>query len=140
MSILTPELDVSNLEQSLHFYVDLLGFELSYTRPEEKFAYLVRDGAALMLEQIGAGRSFHSSPLEPPFGRGVNLQLRVDDVRGLYRRLEAAGIAFVLPLEERWYRRDETERGNRQFVVADPDGYLLRPFENLGVRPARSKS
>jgi hypothetical protein len=26
--------------------------------------------------------------------------------------------------------------GNRQFVVADPDGYLLRFHEALGTRPA----
>ena len=30
-----------------------------------------------------------------------------------------------------------TEAGNRQFVVADPDGYLWRPFRDLGVRPAQ---
>ena len=40
-----------------------------------------------------------------------------------------------MPLEERWYRREDEELGNRQFVVADPDGYLLRFFTNLGTRP-----
>jgi hypothetical protein len=51
-------------------------------------------------------------------------------------------------MEERWYRVDvtnpggrwvssgPTEAGNRQFVVADPDGYLWRPFRDLGMRPA----
>ena len=51
-------------------------------------------------------------------------------------------------MEERWYRVDVAERGgrwqttgpteagNRQFVLADPDGYLWRPFRDLGVRPA----
>jgi hypothetical protein len=42
----------------------------------------------------------------------------------------------VIPIEERWYRRDQMETGNRQFVVADPDGYLLRFFSDLGRRPA----
>ena len=57
-----------------------------------------------------------------------------------------AGAQIVLPMEERWYRVDvaqpggrwqragPTEAGNRQFVVADPDGYLWRPFEDLGAR------
>jgi hypothetical protein len=38
-------------------------------------------------------------------------------------------------METRWYRIGRIERGNRQFVVADPDGYLLRFFEDLGERP-----
>ena len=37
---------------------------------------------------------------------------------------------------ERWYRKNGAEVGNRQFVVADPDGYLLRFFEDLGSRAA----
>ena len=135
---ITPELDVSDLETSLRFYVELLGFEVSFTRPEEKFAYLLVNGAGFMLEEIGAGRSFHSAPLERPYGRGVNFQIRVEDVGQLQRRLQAAAIPFVIPLEERWYRNGEEERGNRQFVVADPDGYLLRFFEDLGTRAHRS--
>lgn len=42
-------------------------------------------------------------------------------------------------MEERWYRVNEQETGNRQFVVADPDGYLLRFFEDLGLRPLREE-
>lgn len=37
--------------------------------------------------------------------------------------------------EERWYRQGEEEFGNRQFVLIDPDGYLLRFFTDLGRRP-----
>lgn len=43
-----------------------------------------------------------------------------------------------IPFEDRWYREGDTELGNRQFVVADPDGYLLRFFTDLGQRPLRS--
>ena len=131
---ITPEIDVSNLERSLRFYVDLLGFEVSFARPEEKFAYLLWCGAGFMIEEIGAGRSFHSAPLEKPYGRGVNFQIRVADVCALRGRLQSAGAEFILPLEERWYRQGTNERGNRQFVVADPDGYLLRFFEDIGTR------
>lgn len=46
----------------------------------------------------------------------------------------------MIELEERWYRPDAFEAGNRQFVVADPDGYLLRFFEDLGRRPTVSTS
>ncbi len=135
---ITPELDVSNLQNSLQFYVATLGFELLFERPEEKFAYLTLNGAGFMLEQIGAGRSFCAAPLERPYGRGVNFQIRVDGVVDLLRRVQAVGIPLVLPMEERWYRQGANERGNRQFVVADPDGYLLRFFQDMGTRPLRS--
>lgn len=132
---LVPELDVADLDRSLAFYVGVLGFAVLYARPEERFAYLDRDGAELMLEEAaGPGRRFRTAPLEHPFGRGMNLQIKVGDVDALHDRISAAGLALLIPLEERWYRRDGEELGNRQFVVADPDGYLLRFYGDLGRR------
>lgn len=137
MSRLVPELDVSDLDRSLNFYVDAVGFSVVYRRPEERFAFLDLDGAHLMLEEAaGPGRRFRTAPLERPYGRGVNFQIEAADVDALYERVQKAGFDIVIPIEERWYRRDETELGNRQFVVADPDGYLLRFFSDLGCRPA----
>ena len=132
---LVPELDVSDLDASLAIYRDVFGFQIRYRRDEERFAYLKRDGAELMLEEAaGPGRRFHTAPLEAPYGRGMNLQIRVTDAADLLRRARAAELRIVLELEERWYRRDSQEVGLRQFVVADPDGYLLRFCEELGFR------
>jgi catechol 2,3-dioxygenase-like lactoylglutathione lyase family enzyme len=134
---LIPELDVRDLSRSLAFYVQILGFTIRFDRPEERFAYLILDDVHLMIEEAsGPGRRFRTAPLEHPYGRGVNFQIRVADVAAVYARIRAAGIAVHLPLEERWYRRDQVENGLRQFVVADPDGYLLCPFTDLGQRPA----
>jgi catechol 2,3-dioxygenase-like lactoylglutathione lyase family enzyme len=136
MSRLTPELDVSDLDRSLTFYVETAGFRVLYQRVEERFAYLDLDGVHLMLEEAaGPGRRFRTAPLEHPYGRGINLQIEVADVDALHARIRAAGFDLLIPLEERWYRRDRMERGHRQFVVADPDGYLLRFFADLGQRP-----
>ena len=133
---LVPELAVSDWRTSRAFYCELLGFEIAYERPEEGFSFLTLGDAQLMIDQIGIGQTFHveSASLERPFGRGLNLQVRVADVSVILNRLAAASVALYLPLEEKWYRRDDHEVGNRQFVVADPDGYLLRLFEDLGER------
>jgi catechol 2,3-dioxygenase-like lactoylglutathione lyase family enzyme len=137
MSRLIPELDVSDLDRSLNFYVDVVGFSVLYDRPEERFAFLDLDGACLMLEEAaGLGRRFRTAPLERPYGRGVNFQIELTNVDALHERVRKAGFDFVIPLEERWYRRAEMELGNRQFAVADPDGYVLRFFSDLGQRPA----
>lgn len=133
---IVPELEVSDLDRSLAVYVDVLGFRCRFLRPEGRFAYLVRERAHLMLEEAGGpGRRFLTAALERPFGRGMNLQIEVSDVDALYARALAAGLEIVLPMEERWYRQGETEAGNRQCVIADPDGYLLRFFVDLGRRP-----
>jgi catechol 2,3-dioxygenase-like lactoylglutathione lyase family enzyme len=133
---ITPEFDVENLDRSLNFYVGVLGFKVLFSRPEEKFAYLDLDGIHLMLEEAaGPGRRFHTAPLEHPYGRGMNLQIEVRDVKELHGRVEKAKIDFVVPLEERWYRKDKVEAGNLQFVVADCDGYLLRFYSDMGERP-----
>jgi catechol 2,3-dioxygenase-like lactoylglutathione lyase family enzyme len=136
MGRLTPELDVADLDRSLAFYVGVIGFSVLFDRPEERFAYLTLEGVHLMLEEAaGPGRRFRTAPLEQPYGRGVNFMIDVADVDSVHSRVQAAGCTIVIPLEERWYRRDATENGHRQFVVADPDGYLLRFSSSLGRRP-----
>jgi catechol 2,3-dioxygenase-like lactoylglutathione lyase family enzyme len=132
---LVPELAVSDWRASRAFYCGLIGFEVLYERPEEGFSFLALGTAQMMIDQIGLGRTFGGEPrLEKPFGRGLNLQIRVTDVDMIMSRLQRAGQSLYLPLEEKWYRRNDHEVGNRQFVVADPDGYLLRLFEDLGMR------
>ena len=146
--MLTPELDVCDLATSLRVYLEVLEFRVLFERSAERFAYLGRDGAEVMIEEAaGPGRRFRTAPLETPYGRGVNFQLRVTDVDAMLVRAVERGAEIVVPMEERWYRVDvaqpggrwqqagPTEAGNRQFVVADPDGYLWRPFADLGARP-----
>jgi catechol 2,3-dioxygenase-like lactoylglutathione lyase family enzyme len=132
---LVPELICSDLARSLRFYTEVAGFRVRYERRDERFAFLDREGAQLMLEQP-TGRAFLAGELSHPYGRGVNLQIEVADVKALHARVAASGARIHLALEEKWYRRGEEELGNRQFVVQDPDGYLLRFFQDLGTRAA----
>jgi len=73
----------------------------------------------------------YCSDLEHPYGRGVNFQIEVADVASLYAAVRASPWRVVVELEDRWYRRDARAFGNRQFVIEDPDGYLLRFFQGL---------
>ena len=131
---LVPEFKVDDLRRSLAFYVDLLGFTVRYDRPEERFAFIEREDAQLMLEEHGA-RSFVVDELTHPYGRGMHLQIAVRDVDALYARVLVSGAPIHLALEEKWYRRAQRLLGNRQFVVEDPDGYLLRFFGDIGSKP-----
>ena len=133
---LVPELVVSDLGRSLAFWRDLIGFRILYDRPEERFAYLGLDAAEVMLEERDpSGRQWLAMPFERPFGNGMNLQIAVADVDPILGRIGAAGWPLDLHPEDKWYRAGDREVGQRQFVVADPDGYLLRPAQGLGSRP-----
>lgn len=130
-----PELKVLKFDKSLDFYIRLAKFQIVYDRPEENFAMLEINGGRLMIEGITASnRSWEVGEMERPFGRGMNLQIEVQDVDHLYQNFKQAQYPIFFGLEEKWYRIDDKEIGHKQFLVQDPDGYLLRFFENIGIR------
>jgi len=83
---LIPEISVTDIEESLRFYTEILGFKVEYSRPEDGFAFLSLQGSQLMVEEIN--HNWDTGELERPYGRGVNLQIEVDSVEDLreYRR------------------------------------------------------
>ena len=131
---LTPELSVRDFASSLEFYTRVLGFTVRYERPEEGFAFLELGAATLMIDELGQGRDWQTALLEYPLGRGVNFQIMTGDLEPLLERLNRAGITLFTDVEEKWYRKNQLEVGNRQFLVQDPDGYLLRFAQDLGQR------
>jgi catechol 2,3-dioxygenase-like lactoylglutathione lyase family enzyme len=136
---LVPELNVTDIAVSLRFWRDLLGFTVLYDRPEQGFAYLAREGAEVMLERLDE-TSWHVGEMARPFGRGINLQIGVSAIQPMLDALAAADWPLYLPPRERWYRAGDQETGQRQFLVQDPDGYLLRFAESLGQRPVQDRS
>jgi catechol 2,3-dioxygenase-like lactoylglutathione lyase family enzyme len=138
---LAAELYVSELARSLRFYVDLLGFVVSYERPEQRFAAISLGAARIMLEQLRATASaspeqiargeWRPAALERPFGRGINLEIPCADVAAVAQRLAAAGWPALVDLHEKSYRAGNGSVRVRQLVVADPDGYLIRPSQRL---------
>lgn len=129
---LVPELDVFDLERSKTFWCDILGFQIAYQRAESLFMYIELQGAQVMLKQRNG--NWETGPLERPLGRGINFQIFVASVARLLDALEQHQWALFRECHDAWYRIAGEERGNRQFLVQDPDGYLLRFAQDLGVR------
>jgi len=121
---MVPELSVTDLEQSLAFWCDLLGFEIAYRREAAGFAYLQRGPLQIMLCRING--EWETASLERPLGRGINLQMQVDRLESLVQRLTQAGWPLYRPIEEKRYRVGDGWSICREFLVQDPDGYLLR--------------
>lgn len=130
---LVPELYVSDLAASLGFWCELLGFEIAYDRPAARFAYLVRGPVQIMLCE--RNDNWEVGELSRPFGRGVNFQMMVSALAPILDALEATNWPLFREPEDAWYRTGDREGGQREFLVQDPDGYLLRFAQDIGSRP-----
>ncbi|BFM06366.1 bleomycin resistance protein [Halioxenophilus aromaticivorans] len=130
---LVPELLVRDFQYSLSFYCDLLGFDIRYQRSAPSFAYLQRGCIQIMLQQLD-NDGWQVGELQAPFGRGMNLQMEVDQLEPLLLALEENGVSLFRQPQEIWYPTGNRASGQREFLVQDPDGYLLRFCQYLGER------
>jgi len=104
-------LEVNNLEESMAFYHERLGFEIESQNfdAEPPMATIRTNSLRLTLVQ----------QLETMLkrGRGVHFVLGVDDVDAFHQDLKAGGIEVNEPRDEGW--------GGRFVSLKDPDGYRL---------------
>ena len=124
-----PELTVSDLENSKFFYLDVIGFKLDYERVEDKLLFISLGDAQLMLEENNG--NWITGELSYPFGRGINLQIAVYDVDKIAQKLIAKQLPiFREPFESR-YENNEEILIEKELLVQDPDGHLLRFSEEV---------
>ena len=128
-----PELSVTNLENSLNFY-KTAGFKVEYDRPENKFAFISLGKIQFMLQEIADNDKWDVAPLSYPFGNGINFQLEVENLDEIYNSFKNSNYKIIFDIEENWYRQDNKLLGNKEFLIQDPDGYLLRFSEDLGEK------
>ena len=128
-----PELSVSNLANSLKFY-KTAGFKPEYERPENKFVFLSLGEIQFMLQEIFDKDKWQITPLAYPFGNGINFQLEVSNLDEIYNNFKNSNYKIIFDIEENWYRQDDKLLGNKEFLIQDPDGYLLRFSEDLGEK------
>ncbi len=123
---LIPELSVSNIDISKMFYLNL-GFEIKYERKEDKFCFLQLEENQIMIEE--QNDNWNTGKLEYPYGRGINISMTVSDVEKMYNELKEKNVKMFLDLEMHEYRVDNKISIDKEFLIQDPDGYLLR-FNN----------
>jgi len=119
-----PELSVFDLEQTKRFYNDL-GFKIEYERPEEKFVFMSFQDSQFMFEQIH-DNGWNIGELIYPLGRGINFSIAVDDIEGLYKLVKALNLEIYRELNRSIYQVNGTEETQTEFLIQDPNGYLLR--------------
>lgn len=131
-----PEFDVFDLKESLHFYIDLIGFHVEYDRKENKFAFLQLEKVQIMIQEIDKeNNKWGTGKLEYPLGVGINFQIDVTNIDEIYGRLKEAKYQIFVEMEDHWYRKNDVLMGCREFLVQDPSGFVLRFSQDLENRP-----
>ena len=111
-----------------------MGFDVAFMRPAQKLACLTRpEGAQIMIYQRDG--DWETGPMDLPFGRGMVVQVYVADVDAVAQAMTAAGVPFYVPLREKWRDWGNCIGGQREFLVQDPDGYLVMVVQRIGTRP-----
>ena len=113
-----PFLAVSNMERSLAFYLDGLGFLMTKKWIDEgklRWCWLQVGGAALMLQEFRK-QGHNSWTPQGKVGEGVTICFICEDALAFYRQAVSRGIQARRPFV-----------GNAMWVtnVSDPDGYKL---------------
>lgn len=119
-----PELSVFDIEQTKRFYNDL-GFKIEYERPEEKFVFMSFQDSQFMFEQIH-DNGWNIGELIYPLGRGINFSIAVDDIERLYKLVKTLNLEIYRELNRSIYQVNGTEETQTEFLIQDPNGYLLR--------------
>ena len=119
-----PELSVFDIEQTKRFYNDL-GFKIEYERPEKKFVFMSFQDSQFMFEQIH-DNGWNIGELIYPLGRGINFSIAVDDIERLYKLVKTLNLEIYRELNRSIYQVNGTEETQTEFLIQDPNGYLLR--------------
>ena len=119
-----PELSVFDIEQTKRFYNDL-GFKIEYERPEEKFIFMSFQDSQFMFEQIH-DNGWNIGELIYPLGRGINFSIVIDDIEGLYKLVKTLNLEIYRELNRSIYQVNGIEETQTEFLIQDPNGYLLR--------------
>lgn len=116
---LTPVLIVEEIEKSLPFWVERLGFAKTVEVPEGSrlgFVILVKDRAELMLQTRESIRKDAPATLPPEGANITSLFVEVDDFDDTLKRIE--GCEIILPERTTWY-------GMREIAVREPSGHTV---------------
>jgi catechol 2,3-dioxygenase-like lactoylglutathione lyase family enzyme len=117
---LTPNLVVSDLQRSLEFYRDILGFTVATTVPDQPpyvFAALQSGAIEVFLNARDSAVSEYPRFKDRPIGGTLTLFIEVHGVGEIYDSLRSK-VNVVTPLEKKWY-------GLTEFAFEDPDGYTI---------------
>jgi uncharacterized glyoxalase superfamily protein PhnB len=117
---LTPNLVVSDVERSVRFYEDALGFRFAFGVPDQPprvFSAVQRDGIEIFLNLRNPADEDFPALHKMPIGGSLTQFIEVTDIDVLYEAVRHKA-RLVMDLKDQFY-------GMREFAIADPDGWII---------------
>ena len=132
LAVVAPEFFVRDVDVSVAFYVDVLGFTLVRAEPEggppHNFAVVARGAVEFLFAHEAFLGSETRAALSHPRASGVDIRVMVADVDAVYARARERGAKILHHVKDQMY-------GLRDFTLADPDGFRIR-FAQQIVEPS----
>ena len=125
---LTPNLVVSDIDRSLRFYREVLGFSVVTTVPDAEpfvFVWLQRDDVQVFLNAQQAAAAEYPELAATVAGGSWTMFIVTDAVDDLHASLSGKA-RVVMPLETKFY-------GMREFAIVDPDGFVITFAEKISA-------
>lgn len=120
MNKLTPNLIVNDVNKTIEFYKNVLGFEVAVTVPESgqfDWAMIKCGGVELMFQSKASAAKELPEFGKQPIGGSLLLYIDVADVASLCTKVKAKA-----KIKKDLY---DTFYGTKEFAMYDQDGYLL---------------
>jgi lactoylglutathione lyase len=117
---LTPNLVVSDVDRSVAFYRDVLGFTVQTTVPDAPpfvFAIVTCGGVEIFLNALDAASEEYPAFRDQRIGGTLTLFMEIAGINAAHEALQSK-VKIVMPLEKKWY-------GMTEFAFVDPDGYVI---------------
>jgi uncharacterized glyoxalase superfamily protein PhnB len=128
---LTPNFEVSNIRETVHFYQSVLDFNLTMAVPESQdsveqkleegkeyvYALIVKDKVEIMLQRTDSFKQDIALAEDAKIGASVSFYMEIDGLNELYNTIKDKVKNSTKP-KTAWY-------GMREFYIKDPNGYIL---------------
>jgi uncharacterized glyoxalase superfamily protein PhnB len=117
---LTPNLLVANVERSLAFYTDTLGFTRGMTVPEQSpfvFASVTSGPIEIFLNDAATAIKEYPAFAGKPIGATATMFIEMEGIDAFHDAVKPK-VKIAMPIVTQFY-------GMREFAIEDPDGYLI---------------
>ena len=114
-------LSVSDLDESIRFYTEVLDLEISERREKDAFFHVGADDVLALIQYPGGATQFAAEMRPKNWGKAFThfglMAESVESVFGFQKHLEASGVEIVKEAYERW--------DGASVYFLDPNGYTL---------------